>query len=65
MQCDHCNKDTEFVVTTPHRVVGEGFDVTSGSGSNEIYCAACAGYKIYQLRGIISGILNSRTRAKS
>ena len=43
------------VVTTRHRVVGEGFDVIGGP--DERYCAECAGEKIYELRGLLADAL--------
>ena len=49
-------------VRTAHRVVGKGVDVTGGPV--EVYCHACAGNKIHDLRGRISDLLNPR-RARS
>lgn len=54
MKCDTCNKRVtrQNSVITPHRVVGEGFDVEGGPA--EVYCPTCASKKIYDLRGHIS-----------
>ena len=56
-KCENCETENT-TVSTPHRVVGEGIDVTGGP--NELYCSDCAAQMIYDLRGLLSRTLNPK-----